>query len=135
MKRQKRILIKTQMNEIGQRTFFWYRVYCGVMVVLYLAVMVFGIALATLATLQPDTTTQYERYQVLIIGIGNATIGVVFFLAFVVALFLPPKPYNWIVGFVMMGIGMTSCCFIPFVIPLLIFWIKPETQAFFGRRQ
>jgi hypothetical protein len=33
----------------------------------------------------------------------------------------------------MMAIGMTSCCFLPFLIPLLIYWLKPETKAYFGR--
>lgn len=60
-------------------------------------------------------------------------IGIIFFLIFAVALFLPPKPYNWIVGNVMMAIGMTSCYFIPFLVLLPIYWVKPETKAFFGR--
>ena len=119
------------MNNIGQKTFFWYRVYCAVMVVLNLVVALIGIVLVVL---QPETR-QYDRDEILITGIAYAVVGAVLFIVYMVALFLPPRPYNWIVGFVMMGIGMTSCCFIPAVIPLLIFWIKPETQAFFGRKQ
>jgi len=118
------------MNEIGRKTFLWYRVYCAAMVVLYLALTVVGVVLAVV---QPDTR-EYDRDEVLVMGIIYAVVGAVFFLVFAVALFLPPKPYNWIVGFVMMAIGMTSCCCLPAVIPLLIFWIKPETQQFFGRK-
>jgi Na+/pantothenate symporter len=66
-------------------------------------------------------------------GIFYAVLGVIFFIIFAVALVLPRKPYNWIVGIVMMALGMTSCCFLPFLIPLLIYWIKPETKAYFGR--
>lgn len=117
------------MNETGRKTFFWYRVYCAVLAVLYLALIAFGVFLAAF---QPPTR-QYEQQEVFIAGILYAVLGAVFFLVFAVAFFLPPKPYNWIVGIVMMAIGMTSCCFIPFVVPLLIFWLKPETKAFFGR--
>ena len=123
-------MINNDMNDIGQRTFFWYRVYCAVMVVLYFGVTILGLVLAVL---QPETG-KYERDEMLITGVVYAILGMVFFVVYAVALFLPPRPYNWIVGIVMMAIGMTSCCFIPAVIPLLIFWIKPETQAFFGRR-
>jgi hypothetical protein len=32
---------------------------------------------------------------------------------------------------VTIGLGMTSACTLPICIPLLIFWLKPETKAFF----
>ena len=117
------------MDETGRKTFFWYRVYCAVLALLYLAVIIFGVALIIY---QPQTR-EYEPQELMIMGIIYAALGVIFFLVFAVALFLPPKPYNWIVGIVMMAIGMTSCCFVPFLVPLFIFWLKPETKAFFGR--
>ncbi len=119
----------TAANETGRKTFFWYRVYCAVLTLLYLALIIFGIALLVF---QP-ATSKYDAQELLIVAIIYIALGVIFFLAFAVALFLPPKPYNWIVGIVMMAIGMTSCCFVPFVVPLFIFWLKPETKAFFGR--
>ncbi len=123
--------MQNNQNEIGRTTFFWYRVDCGVLIALYLAVIVLGV---TLAVLRPETR-EYKSEEVFLVGVIYAVAGVVFFTIFTVAIFLPPKPYNWIVGFVMMAIGMTSCCFVPFVVPLIIFWIKPETQAYFGRKQ
>lgn len=119
-----------QNNDLGRKTFFWYRIYCAVLMVLYLLVTVAGIALAIF---QPESR-EYKSEEMLIMGIIYALIGGFFFIVFTVALMLPPKPYNWIVGIVMMAIGMTSCCFLPFVIPLFIYWLKPETQAFFGRK-
>jgi hypothetical protein len=116
-------------NETGRKTFFWYRVYCAVLALLYLVVIGLG---AALLVYQP-TTPQYSPQEIIIMGWAYAILGVIFFTLFAVALFLPPKPYNWIVGIVMMAIGMTSCCFIPFLIPLIIYWVKPETKAFFGR--
>lgn len=118
------------MNELGRKTFFWYRVYCAVLAVLYLLVVAAGIALSFF---QPDVP-DYRPQELLIMGIVYAIVGAFLFLVFAIALFLPPKPYNWIVGIVMMAIGMTSGCFLPFLIPLFIYWLKPETQAFFGRK-
>ena len=118
-----------QNNELGRKTFFWYRVYCAVLAALYLFVIVIGIVMAIM---QPQTR-EYSPREMLVMGIIYAIVGAVFFLVFAVALFLPPKPYNWIVGIVLIALGMTSCCFLPACVPLLIFWFKPETKAFFGR--
>lgn len=118
-------------NETGRKTFFWYRVYCGALATLYLLLAVAGIVL----TVVPIESREYDRDQLLIMGVIYAVLGAVFFFVFAVALFLPPKPYNWIVGIVMLAIGMTSCCLWPAIIPLFVFWIKPETQEFFGRKK
>lgn len=116
--------------ELGRKTFFWYRVYCGVMLGLYFLVSMAGIFLMVA---QPPTT-EYKPEEMMIMGIIYGLLGAVFFIIYLVALVLPPKPYNWIVGIVMIAIGMTTCCFWPAVIPLLIFWIKPETKTFLGRK-
>ena len=116
-------------NELGAKTYFWYRVYCMVMVALYVMVMALGVILAVV---QPESDTGSAE-ESLIMGLAYAIVGAIFAVVYAVALFLPRKPFNWIVGIVMLAIGMTSCCFIPAALPLLIFWIKPETQAYFGR--
>lgn len=116
-------------TEIGQKTFFWYRVYCALMVLLYAGVLVFGIFLAR----GDFSTRDYSPQELALTGIIYAVVSTVLLIGFAVALFLPPKPYNWIVGLVTICIGMTSCCFAPFLIPLIIYWLKPETKAFFGR--
>lgn len=116
-------------NETGRKTFFWYRVYCGALAALYLLVAVGGGFVAIYQPRMPDTKPE----EMIIMGTIYAVMGAIFFLIFAVALILPPKPYNWIVGIVMMALGMTSCCFLPFLVPLLIYWVKPETKAYFGR--
>ena len=116
-------------NEIGRKTFFWYRVYCAILAALYLTVVIFGVLMAV----NPFDTGEHSEQELFLMGIIYAVIGAILFIVFVTALFLPPKPYNWIVGIVLIGLGMTSCCFLPACIPLLIFWFKPETKAFFGR--
>lgn len=117
------------MNEIGRKTFFWYRIYLAILTVLYAAVSVLGVVLVVV---KPESRL-YEPSEVLLLGGLYAVLGAIFFIIFAAALFLPPKPYNWIVGIVLICVGMTSCCFLPICVPLLIYWIKPETKAFFGR--
>ncbi|NNE98430.1 MAG: hypothetical protein HKN25_05340 [Pyrinomonadaceae bacterium] len=116
-------------QETARKTYFWYRVYCMVMLVIYL--MVIGIGVLVMV-LPPDSPSQSPEEN-LIIGTVYAVLGVIFAIIYGIALFLPRKPYNWIVGIVLIAIGMTSCCFVPACLPLLIFWIKPETKAYFGR--
>ena len=123
--------VYSQLNgsTTGENTFFWYRMYCGSLALLYASLAVFG---GFMAYLQPDTR-EYSSNETMIIGLMYALGGAVFFVVFLVATLLPAKPYNWIVGVIMIGIGMTSCFMWPAVIPLLIYWIKPETRSFFGR--
>lgn len=118
------------MNETGRKTFFWYRVYCAVLAFLYLLCVIAGVLLAVL-DLPPSP--DLSRQEMTVISIVFALFCGVLFLLAVVALLLPAKPYNWIVGIIMIGVGMTSCAFLPFMIPLLIYWLKPETKAYFGR--
>ena len=118
-----------QDNELGAKTFFWYRIYLGVMVALYLLFVIGG---AYLAIAQPDMPDSAPG-ETLIMGVIYGGLGLVFVIIYAVALVLPRQPYNWIVGIVMIAIGMTSCCLWPVLIPLLIFWVKPETKAYLGR--
>jgi hypothetical protein len=116
-------------NETGSRTFFWYRVYCGSLAALYAMLAAMGLFIAYFAPAMERGSAEEN----VIMGLIYAILGTVFFAVFLIASVLPPKPYNWIVGIVMIAIGMTSCCTWPAVIPLLIYWIKPETRKFFGR--
>ncbi|MCB1023950.1 MAG: hypothetical protein KDB79_06165 [Acidobacteria bacterium] len=119
-----------QDNELGRKTYFWYRVYCAVLVALYVFLMGLGVILIFFEP-EPRTSSPDED---LIVGLVYIILGALFALVFLIAIFLPRKPYNWIVGIVMIAFGMTSCCFLPATLPLLIFWLKPETKAFFGRK-
>jgi hypothetical protein len=51
--------------------------------------------------------------------------------AFVAALFLPRKRWAWVCHMVLICLGLTGC-FFPASLPLLLFFIKPETQAYFN---
>jgi hypothetical protein len=64
-----------------------------------------------------------------------ATAFLVFGLALAGAFLLPfvvaPKPWVWVYGIVLICLGMTSACILPFAIPLLIFWIKDQTKGYY----
>lgn len=79
------------------------------------------------------STGTEEQIDALVAGVIYGSLGAFFAIVYGVALFLPRKPYNWIVGIVMIAIGLTSCCFLPAAVPLIIFWLKPETKAYLGR--
>lgn len=116
-------------NSTGRKTHFWFRVYCISLAIVYLLVTILGVFLAVS---QPQTR-EYNSNEIFFIGIIYAVLGIVLFIPFAVAPLLPRRPWVWIYGIVLIAIGMTSGCCLPFCIPLLIFWIKPETKAIFGR--
>jgi hypothetical protein len=80
------------------------------------------------------TWVEEEAMLLWIEGILFIGLGIPLMVVFAIAPFLPKKPWVWIYGIVLIGLGMTSVCCLPATIPLLIFWIKPETQQFFGRK-
>jgi hypothetical protein len=69
----------------------------------------------------------------LVMGVIFVVMGLFFAVPCAAAVFLPPVPWAWIYHLVLICVGMTSVCCIPVCVPLLIFWIRPETKAYFGR--
>jgi hypothetical protein len=67
-------------------------------------------------------------------GLMIIAIGIVCGALYLASFFLPLRRWAWIYHIVLISIGMTSCCCLPVCIPLLIFWIKPEMQAYFDQR-
>jgi hypothetical protein len=58
-----------------------------------------------------------------------------FLAAFAASLFLKARPWVWVYDLVLIAFGFTGCLTLPFAIALLIYWLKPETKAYFGRTQ
>lgn len=110
------------------QTIVWFRVYAAVMTGLY-ALCVLAAPRVFLA----GTRRMGEEGLLLKIQAGVLLLmGLVFALAFALALVLPRKPWSWIYGLVLICLGMTSCCLLPVVIPLLIYWLKPEVKNWFN---
>jgi hypothetical protein len=110
---------------------YFYIVYCVLMALLYLLCLGGGLAMIAFAdeiAAQDPTSSPTEG---LIIGSVLAVMGGGLLLMYGIAPLLPKSKGAWIYGFVTIGLGMTSACTLPFCIGLLIFWLRPETKAFF----
>ena len=55
------------------------------------------------------------------------------FVLSLMGIFLKPRPWVWIFSFAMICLGMTSACFLPACIPMLIFWIRKDVKEYYGR--
>lgn len=110
------------------QVYTWFVVYCVLMGLMYLFVAGIGLMYPMLAQMADKTTAESQ-----IMGTMYTVFGVIFFIPFAIAPFLKPSPGVWVYDLVLICLGMTSCCCLPITIPLLIFWIKPETKTYFGR--
>lgn len=106
----------------------WFRVYTIFLSLLYLLVIGLGVFFLAFGS-----QLQNEEMDGVFVGLFMIALGIPLCALFVAPLFLPPRPWVWILDLVLIGIGCTSACTLPFCIALIIFWIKPETQQYFGR--
>jgi hypothetical protein len=108
----------------------WYCVYCGAMALLYLLCVGAGMMLLAMPAemLEGEESPEVIRVQ----GVLFMVLGLAFLGFYGAAPFLPRAKWSWIYGIVAIGIGLTSCCTLPFCIMLLIQWIKPEVKAWFN---
>ena len=104
------------------------------MALMYLATLggAFLMVIFAEAIAEGDATTSAQ--ELVIIGVLLALVGVALTIPYVVAFALPRRPWAWIYHLVLIAIGMTSACCLPLTVPLLIFWLKPEVQSWYGRR-
>lgn len=109
----------------------WYRVYCAVMVLIY-ALLLFGGGAAFFFADEIPNAEREDRLAIQVQGVMYAVIAVPLAIAHGVGLAIPQKRWGWVYGIVTIGLGLTSCCTWPATIPLLIYWLKPETKDYFG---
>jgi hypothetical protein len=122
------------MSEKGARTpprvVFWFKLYSGFLCVLYLATAAFSVFL-----LQGDVSSlEMSPTVARIAGAVFLALSLLLSGACLLPLVLRPRPWLWVYDLVVICIGMTSVCTLPASLPLMIFWMKPETKAWFGRR-
>lgn len=114
------------------RVITWFATYAVLMALIYLFALGLGLAFI----IWPDqwVTEQHETPRVVRFqGVAIAVIAVPLLAAFAAAPMLPRRRWVWVYDLVMICVGLTSCCFWPISIPLLIHWIKPEAKSWFGR--
>jgi MFS family permease len=113
----------------------WFRVYCGALALVYLALLVGGIAFLFFGAFADSLPDQGQMPRAFMVGYALVlmVLGLVFCGGFTAGVFLPARPWAWVYGIVLIAVGFASPCCIPFSVALLIFWLKPECQAYFGR--
>lgn len=109
----------------------WYVPYCVAMALLYLACLIGGLAMTFNASWMANEAEEPPML-FLIQGIALAIIGGGLFVLYATALLLPRRKLAWILGFVTIGVGLTSACCWPASIPLLIFWLKEDNKRYMG---
>jgi hypothetical protein len=116
------------LNPASPAVYTWFVVYCILMALLYLTTALLGIALMFTEPDPDMSAAEAKIMSSLFLVLGLVGCG-----AYGSALFLPRKSWVWVFGLVLICLGLTSTCCLPACIPLLIFWLKPEMKAFYGR--
>lgn len=111
----------------------WFLVYAGILLVLYLMVAALSIVFFSIDSAELDKELELPRgggrmmgVVFLVMGLGLAGVCAVPFL-------VEPRGWVWTYDLVVICLGLTSACFWPICIPLLIYWLNPETKAYFGK--
>jgi hypothetical protein len=108
----------------------WFKVYAAVLCLLYVAVAAASVIFFTFEPAELDMSPAEAR----IMGVLFLVMGAGLFVVCLIPLLVSPRPWVWIYDLVIICLGMTSICFWPACIPLIIFWLKPETKAYFEAR-
>ena len=116
------------LNQPTPPVYKWFVAYSICMALLYLVTAGMGIVFMVM---EPDA--EMSAAEAKIMGVVCLILGLVFFVPYAAAPFLPRQSWVWVLGLVLICIGLTSACCLPVCIPLLIFWLKPEMKAFYGR--
>jgi drug/metabolite transporter (DMT)-like permease len=106
----------------------WYIAYCVAMAVGFLFLAIMGVVFFFVDPAELDMSPGEAR----LMSITFVVLGLALMAPYAAAPFLPRRRWGWVVGIVLICLGMTSTCCLPFSIALLIFWIRPENKAFFG---
>ena len=101
----------------------WFRLYASLLCIFGAGLMVAGLFLFEPARSRfPDVEMD---------KLGVVLMGFTFFGVHAVALLPVRKQWLWTYSLVVIALGVGSC-FLPFCIPMLIFWVKRETKSYFS---
>ncbi len=110
----------------------WFRVYAVTSIFLYLGFLGFLALWQFLTPAVPNEATSPTPIEAVAVLAFIVFICVAFAAFYGVAAMVPYKPWGWTMGLVAITLGLMSCMAVASV-PLLIYWLKPETRAAFGR--
>lgn len=112
----------------------WYRVYAVLMTVLYVSlVLILGALLLFskkwLPHADPDLPPWLGLGYLAFLAFTSLSLAALFLVSF----FLPRSPGAWTYHIILICLGMSSPCFIPISVPLLIFWLQDPVKDYFGK--
>ncbi|QIF00154.1 hypothetical protein [Roseimicrobium sp. ORNL1] len=110
------------------RVVLWFRVYGWFMVAYSLGIAALSLVFFLMSPEDLDMT----RGEAVVLGSILLAMGVIFAVAHVPPLVSAPRPWSWVYSLVIICLGLSSCAVVACV-PLLIFWLKPEVKAYYGK--
>lgn len=121
------------MNPVSQQppaVIFWFKFYAASLSFLYLLTLGFSLFLIFGDSSAMDMEETFAK----LFGVVLLVISLALMVACFLPLVLEPRPWLWVYNLVIICLGMTSACYLLACIPLLIFWLKPETQRYYGKQ-
>ena len=106
----------------------WYAAYCVAMAVMYFACVVMGLVFL----FGDPAELEMDPGGAKVVGTMLVVMGLALAALFGAGPLLPRRKWAWVFGLVLIVIGLGSMCCLPATVPLLIWWIKPETKAYFN---
>lgn len=109
-----------------------YVVYLILMIVIYAIVALMGIAFFVEPAMFASGQTN-DPMEMIIIGGVYAAMGLLLIGVYALPFFVGRRSWAWIYGIVLIAFGLTSCCLWPFLIPLIVYYVKAPARAWYGR--
>ena len=109
---------------------FWYKLTMAATALLYLVCVAGSVFVIAKPDLLADTEMNPTEWRAL--GAVGVAISAPLTVAYALPLFLPPSKGAWIFGIILIAFLLSSCCYWPFCIPILIYWLRDENRAYFG---
>lgn len=106
----------------------FFLIYVFTLVFAYFCVALLSGALFVMGISSPGP----EASEMIVTGVLGFGFGMVFTVAFAAAPFLPRKKWAWIYTLILVGLGMGSCCWMPFSIYLLIQWVGDDVKQYYN---
>jgi hypothetical protein len=116
-------------NQQQPAVIFWFKFYAASLSFLYLLILGFSLFLIFGDTASMEIEESFAK----ILGAFMLVVSLALMVACFLPLMLAPRPWLWVYNLVIICLGMTSACYLIVCIPLLIFWLKPETQRCYGK--
>lgn len=115
----------------------WFVAYCVFNTITCLITVVAGIycAMLDIETVRSWAPKYIDVESALYIKIQGgvwAVSSLGFAVAYAVAPFLPKRPWAWVINLSLIAINILAVCLLPLALPLLVFWVRENTQRFFG---